>query len=225
MPPASLRGLPRDSVAQSTAMKLAVDQLRVSRILLDFDLSIEFDDGASIAFSEVKVDGLIVDEDNQFEGLRAFATLHGLVCDDADYDEFGVLRLTFEGRQRVVASPRDEVESWEYTAADGSTVLCGPEGAVESWPAPEHPKPVVPTVERLPSIGATVVRLSTGDDPAVEFSDSTKLLFDLALDAGYLVLRESVTSSSMSDSAAATPGDWVVELSSGHVIFYRPRTV
>ncbi|WP_183130506.1 DUF6188 family protein [Rhodococcus sp. SBT000017] len=207
-------------------MKLAVDQLRVSRILLDFDLSIEFDNGASIAFSEVTVDGLIVDEDNQFEGLRAFATLHGLVCDDADYDEFGVLRLTFGGRQRVVASPRDEVESWEYTAADGSTVLCGPEGAVESWPAPEHPKAVAPTVERLPSIGATVVRLSTGDNPAVEFSDNTKLLFDLPLDSGYLVLRESVTSSSSSkEGGDRAHEDWVVELSSGHVIFYRPRTV
>ncbi|WP_197478042.1 DUF6188 family protein [Rhodococcus sp. EPR-147] len=206
-------------------MKLPVEQRHISRILLDFDLSIEFDNGASIAFSEVVIDGLTVDEDNQFEGLRAFAALHGLVCEDADYDESGVLRLTFEGRQRVVAAPRDEVESWEYTAVDGSTVLCGPGGAVESWPAPEHQKAEPPTVERLPSIGATVVRLSTGDDPAVEFSDGTKLLFDLALDAGYLVLRESVTSSSHSDSAAATQGDWVVELSSGHVIFYRPRTV
>jgi hypothetical protein len=60
-------------------MKLAVEQRRISRILLDFDLSIEFDNGASIAFSEVVIDGLTVDEDNQFEGLRAFATLHGLV--------------------------------------------------------------------------------------------------------------------------------------------------
>ncbi|MCZ4561303.1 DUF6188 family protein [Rhodococcus sp. IEGM 1401] len=205
-------------------MKLPVEQRRVSRVLLDFDLSIEFDNGASIAFSEVVIDGLTVDEDNQFEGLRAFAALHGLVCEDADYDESGVLCLTFEGRQRVVAAPRDEVESWEYTAVDGSTVLCGPGGAVESWPAPEHQKAETPTVERLPAIGATVVRLSTGDDPAVEFSDGTKLLFDLALDAGYLVLRESVTSSSHSDGAA-TEGDWVVELSSGHVIFYRPRTV
>jgi hypothetical protein len=206
------------------SMKLAVVQKRVSRILLDFDLSIEFDNGASIAFSEVMIDGLTVDEDNQFEGLRALATLHGLVCDDADYDESGVLRLTFEGRQTVVASPRDEVESWEYTGADGSTVVCGPGGAVDSWPAPEHPKSVAPAVERLPSIGATVVRLSTGDDPAVEFSDGTKLFFDLSLDAGYLVLRESVTSSSLADSVAAAQGDWVVELSSGHVIFYRPRT-
>jgi len=207
-------------------MKLAVDQRRVSRILLDFDLSIEFDNGASIAFSEVTVDDLIVDEDNQFEGLRAFATLHGLVCDDADYDESGVLRLTFEGRQRVVASPRVEVESWEYSAADGSTVLCGPEGAVELWPAPEHPSTEVQTVEGLPSIGSTVVRLSTGDEPAVEFSDGTKLLFDLPLDCGYLVLRESVTSSSISEgSDDEANGDWVVELSSGHVIFYRPQTV
>ncbi|WP_415976918.1 DUF6188 family protein [Rhodococcus sp. 077-4] len=205
-------------------MKLAVGQHRVSRILLDFDLSIEFDNGAILAFSEVMVDDLTVDEDNQFEGLRAFAALHGLVCDDADYDEFGVLRMTFEGRQRVVARPRDEVESWEYSAADGSTVLCGPEGTVESWPAPQHPKAGVPAVEGLPSIGATVVRLSTGDDAAVEFSDGTKLLFELPLDIGYLVLRESVTSSSLAGSGGNSPGDWVVELSSGHVIFYRPRT-
>ncbi|MCJ0978812.1 DUF6188 family protein [Rhodococcus sp. ARC_M12] len=203
-------------------MKLAVGQQRLSRILLDFDLTIEFDSGATIAFSEVTVDDLTVDEDNQFEGLRAFAALHGLVCEDAEYDESGVLRLTFEGRHTVVATPRDEVESWEYSDADGSIVLCGPEGSVESWPAPAHPKAEAPTVEGIPSIGATVVRLSTGDDPAVEFSDGTKLLFDLPLDAGYLVLRESVTSSSESDSS--TPGDWVVELSSGHVIFYRPRT-
>ena len=224
MSPAGLRVLPRIFVAQSMSMKLAVDQQRVSRVLLDFDLTIEFDSGATIAFSEVVVDDLTVDEDNQFEGLRAFAALHGLVCDDADYDEFGVLRLTFEGRQRVVASPRVEVESWEYSAANGSTVLCGPEGAVESWPAPERPEAEAPTVERLPSIGATVVRLSTGDDPTVEFSDGTKLFFDLALDAGYLVLRECVTSSSQSGSAAPQE-DWVIELSSGHVIFYRPRTV
>ncbi|MCJ0894902.1 DUF6188 family protein [Rhodococcus sp. ARC_M5] len=203
-------------------MKLAVGQQRLSRILLDFDLTIEFDSGATIAFSEVTVDDLTVDEDNQFEGLRAFAALHGLVCEDAEYDESGVLRLTFEGRHTVVATPRDEVESWEYSDADGSIVLCGPEGSVESWPAPAHPKAEAPTVEGIPSIGATVVRLSTGDDPAVEFSDGTKLLFDLPLDAGYLVLRESVTSSSESDGS--TPGDWVVELSSGHVIFYRPRT-
>ena len=193
-------------MAQSMSMKLAVDQKRVSRILLDFDLSIEFDNGACIAFSEVMIDGLIVDEDNQFEGLRALATLHGLVCDDADYDESGVLRLTFEGRQTVVASPRDEVEE--------------PHGARGFHGGSE-------TACMRPHIGLVdeaVVRRSTGDDPAVEFSDGTKLLFDLSLDAGYLVLRESVTSSSLADSVAATQEDWVVELSSGHVIFYRPRT-
>ncbi|MGV8872633.1 MAG: DUF6188 family protein [Rhodococcus sp. (in: high G+C Gram-positive bacteria)] len=207
-------------------MKLAVDQHRVSRILLDFDLTIEFDNRATVSFSAVMIDDLTVDEDNQFEGLRAFAALHGLVCEDADYDENGILRMVFAGQQRVVARPREEVESWEYCAPDGSTVLCGPDGAVESWPAPEHPRAEAPTIEGLPSIGATVVRLSTGDDAAVEFSDGTKLLFDLPLDAGYLVLRESVTSSSDSEGAdARTQRDWAVELSSGHVIFYRPRTV
>ncbi|MDI9896121.1 DUF6188 family protein [Rhodococcus sp. IEGM 1381] len=206
-------------------MKLAVDQQRVSRILLDFDLTIEFDNGATIAFSEVVVDDLTVDEDNQFEGLRAFAALNGLVCQEAGYDEFGVLRMTFADDHTVVARPRDEVESWEYCAADGSTFLCGPDGAVESWPAPEHPRTEVPTSEGLPSIGATVVRLSTGDEPAVEFSDGTRLQFDLPLDCGYLVLRESVTSSSISEEGDdKAHGNWVVELSSGHVIFYRPRT-
>lgn len=213
-------------MAQSKSMKLAVDQHRVSRILLDFDLTIEFDDGATISFSEVVIDDLTVDEDNQFEGLRAFAALHGLVCEDVDYDRSGVLRMAFAGGHELVARPRDEVESWEYCAADGSTVLCGPDGAVELWPAPEHPSTEAPTVEGLPSIGSTVVRLSTGDEPAVEFSDGTKLLFDPPLDCGYLVLRESVTSSSISEgSDDEANGDWVVELSSGHVIFYRPQTV
>ncbi|OZD02467.1 hypothetical protein CH275_17775 [Rhodococcus sp. 06-235-1A] len=207
-------------------MKLAVEHHRVSRILLDFDLTIEFDNGATISFSEVEVGDLTVDEDNQFEGLRSFAALNGLVCEKADYDESGVLRMLFAGDRTVVAGPRDEVESWEYCAADGSTVLCGPDGAVESWPAPEHPRGEAPTVEGLPSIGATVVRLSTGDDAAVEFSDGIKLLFELPLDSGYLVLRESVTSSSVSEGVGETThGDWVVELSSGHVIFYRPRTL
>lgn len=205
-------------------MKLDVGQHRVRRIFLDFDLSIEFDDGATLAFSEVVIDDLAVDEDNQFEGLRALAALQGLVCEDADYDETGVLRLTFGGKHRIVASPRDEVESWEYCAADGSTVLCGPAGAVERWAAPEHPRVDEATVEGLPSIGATVVRLSTGDDAAVEFSDRTKLLFELPLDVGYLVLRESVMSSSRSGRSGTSYGDWTVELSSGHVIFYRPRT-
>ncbi|MDR6912815.1 hypothetical protein J2W54_004918 [Rhodococcus fascians] len=199
-------------------MKLPVDGQRVHKVLLDFDLTIEFDGGATVAFSEVVVDDLVVDEDNQFEGLRAFAVLLGLVCDDAEFDESGVLRLTFDGRTRVVAHPRPEVESWEFCAADGSTVLCGAEGTVESWPAPPHRSDEVTTREGLPSIGATVVRISTGDDASVEFSDGTCLNFDLPLDAGYLVLRESVTASS--DAG----GDWVVELSSGHVIFYRPRS-
>ncbi|MBY4131605.1 hypothetical protein HQO83_24745 [Rhodococcus fascians] len=206
-------------------MKLDVDQCRVSRILLDFDLTIEFDGGATISFSEVVVDDLTVDEDNQFEGLRALAALRGFVCENAEYDGSGVLRMSFTGGHGVVARPRDEVESWEYCAADGSTVLCGPDGAVEQWPAPEQLAAKAPPVEGLPSIGATVVRLSTGDEPAVEFSDGTVLFLDLPLDSGYLVLRESVTSSSVSDAHAdEAQGDWVVELSSGQVIFYRPRT-
>ena len=207
-------------------MKLAVVQQRVSRILLDFDLTIEFDDGSSVSFSEVVVDDLTVDEDNQFEGLRALSALHGLVCEDVDYDRSGTLRMHFAGGHTVVAHPRDEVESWEYCAADGTTILCGPGGAVESWPSPEYPNREASAVEGLPSIGATVVRLSTGDGPTVEFSDGTQLLLDLPLDCGYLVLRESVTSTSVSDAGdEEAPRDWVVQLSSGHVIFYRPRTV
>ena len=212
-------------MAQSYTMKLDVDQNRVSKILLDFDLTIAFDGGATISFSEVTIDDLTVDEDNQFEGLRAFAGLHGLECEDADYDRSGVLRMAFAGGHRVVARPRDEVESWEFCAADGSTILCGPSGVVESWPAPEQPSTDVPTAEGLPSIGSTVVRLSTGDEPTVEFSDGTELQFDLPLDCGYLVLRESVISSSSSEESDEAHGDWVIELSSGHVIFYRPRTV
>lgn len=209
------------SMAQSSSMKLAVDQCRVTRILLDFDLTIEFDNRATVSFSEVMIDELTVDEDNQFEGLRSLAALHGLVCLDAEFDENGVLRMLFAGGQRVVASPRDEVESWEYCAADGSTVLCGPDGSVESWPAPEHPHAEPSSIEGLPSIGATVVRLSTGDRAAVEFSDGTSLLFELPLDSGYLVLRESVTSAREGN---ATSEGWAVELSSGYVIRYRPRT-
>ncbi|CCQ15524.1 putative uncharacterized protein [Rhodococcus sp. AW25M09] len=178
-----------------------------------------------MSFSEVTIDDLTVDEDNQFEGLRALAALHGLVCEDADYDENGTLRMVFDGEHAVLARPREEVESWEFCAPDGSTVLCGPDGVVESWPAPEHHGAGAPTVEGLPSIGATVVRLSAGDDAAVEFSDGRTLLFELPLDSGYLVLRESVTWSSAASEGDATAEDWVVELSSGHVIFYRPRTV
>lgn len=200
-------------------MKLPVDGCRVSRILLDFDITVEFDNGATIAFSEVCIGNLTVDEDNQFEGMRAFGDLLDLVCDSAEYDRSGVLRLRFAGTERVVARPRDEVESWEYVAADGSTVLCGSGGDVETWAAPATTRSDSPSGHMLPSIGSTVVRLCIGDRPGAEFSDGARVIFDWPSDSGYLVLRERV------EASRAAGADWTVELSSGYVVSCSPPTV
>lgn len=194
------------------AVRVVVVNRFIVRILVDFDLTIEFEDGATVAFSEFLVDGTVVDEDNQFEGMRCCAALLGLLCAEAAYDDAGVLRLKIDGTDRIVAYPREEVESWEYCGADGSTVLCGPGGEIETWSAPTSVTVDPPTLGRLPAVGSTVVRLSTGIGAAVEFSDGTAMERDLPLGDGYLVLRESVTSS------VPTTDGVVITLSSGYVL-------
>ncbi|MGB7239124.1 MAG: DUF6188 family protein [Rhodococcus sp. (in: high G+C Gram-positive bacteria)] len=191
-------------------MKLEL-QSRVTKAHLDFDMGVEFEDSSSVAFSEFELGGVLYDEDNQFDGLRALVGLLGRTCTRAKVSPSSVLELDFDDGSRVMAKPRDEVESWEYTAANGSTMICLPEGDIESMPRPfRHIPPAV--TAGPPSEGATVVKISVGQDSGIEFSDRTVLRTDVPLDSAYLILRESVVSSHLIEKRQQ------IELSSGYFL-------
>lgn len=190
-------------------MKVDVQSQRVRQVHLDFDLSIEFDDGSTIALSEVDVDGKIFDEDNQFEGVRTLSRFVDAVCTGAEVDTAGTLTLTFDNASAVTASPRAEVESWEYTNPDGATILCLAGGEIEILDAFEvsrHSRRV-----GVPAVDATAVRISVGALGGVEFSDGTFVPMDLDLESAYLVLRESVVASVSTDVPR-------IKMSSGYVL-------
>ncbi|WP_072805225.1 DUF6188 family protein [Rhodococcoides yunnanense] len=174
-------------------MNLELRTHALVRVLLDFDLTLEFSDGSTVAFSELTVDGELVDEDNQFEGLRLLSALIGTACVSAEIDENGTVQIEFEGGAVVVAEPRAEVESWEYTDPDGATSVCLAGGVVETWPpAAPGSRRETRSPARFPSLESTVVRISVGTGAAVEFSDGSALATEVSLDEAYLVLRESV---------------------------------
>lgn len=192
-------------------MKVELKSLRVKNVHLDFDLSLEFDGGCAVSFSELDIGGVTVDEDNQFEGLRALNGLIGVRCSSAEVRTSGALVLGFEDATVIRASPRDDVESWEYTAASGATMLCLPGGDVEYLSAPTVRR-IEATRPGLPTIGATAVRISAGDDGGVQFSDKTMIRTAVDLTSAYLVLRESVAAIRLLDDRHH------LELSSGYVL-------
>lgn len=192
-------------------MEIQLKSLRVRNVHLDFDLSLEFDDGSTVGLSELDVDGLLVDEDNQFEGLRALNPLVGAICSTAEVTTAGALVIGFGSRAVIRASPRDDVESWEYTAASGATVLCLPGGEIEYLAAPEARR-AESHRPGLPAIDATAVRISVGEDGGVAFSDNTIIRTAVDLASAYLVLRESVRATRYVD------GVHCLELSSGYVV-------
>lgn len=184
---------------------------RLAAVHLDFDLSLEFEDGAVLSFSELTVDAEVFDEDNQFEGLRRLAGLVNRACLRSEIQQSGTLVLEFDDESLVVAAPRDEVESWEFTAADGATMVCLPGGEIESMPAPERYS-AAGRSERPVSEGSTVVRVTIGRGTGVEFSDRAFLSMDVPLDKAYLLLRESA------DSVQSSEGLVRVKLSSGQTL-------
>lgn len=181
-------GVPRRAL-QSSSMNLELRTHRLVRVLLDFDLTIEFSDGSTIAFSEVVVGDELIDEDNQFEGLRKLAAFVGVACERSAIDASGAMLLEFGGAAAISAQPRGEVESWEVTTPDGVTSVCMPGGTVESWPATV---PDALPVRRSPTADCTAVRISVGTSTSVDFSDGSTVDVELCLDDAYLVLRESV---------------------------------
>lgn len=183
-------------------MSIEITSQRLTAVHLDFDVTLEFVSGAVVALSEFIVGDTVVDEDNQFEGLRLISAMVGSVCRRGGHDAAGRLVLEFDDGTVITAGARDEVESWEFTSPDGSTTLCEAGGAVVTFPAPDSfpaPTPMPDAVARetapvgAPRIDATAVKISVGAVTVVEFSDGTSLPVDLSLDDAYLVLREKVT--------------------------------
>ncbi|MDJ0393649.1 DUF6188 family protein [Rhodococcus sp. G-MC3] len=198
-------------------MQLNLHTRTVVSIHLDFDVSLEFDDGSMVAFSEFAVDENMYDEDNQFEGLRKLVGLLGTACTMSAVSDSGALVLEFDSGTRVSAVPRTEVESWEFTAADGALMVCLPGGEIDGSAAPANysppsHRPPSPRGNAIPE-GSTVVRLSVGRDGGVEFSNGSFLPIEVPLHDAYLILRESVV------SVRNAEGAMQVKLSSGiHLI-------
>lgn len=175
---------------------------RIVAVHLDFDLAIEFDDRAVVAFSELTVGETLFDEDNQFEGLRALATYVDGVCVGVDVAPSGELTLHVAGKAALSAAPRESVESWEYTAHDGSTVICLPGGDIETVDAPIAHL-AASTGDGKITESATAVRISVGATGGVQFSDGSALRMVVPLNDAYLILRESVVSARESDASTS----------------------
>lgn len=183
----------------------------ISTVHLDFDLSLEFDDGSTVAFSELRIGREVYDEDTQFEGLRHLVRLLGSVCVDVRDAGTGRLSLGFNCGTTMSAHPRAEVESWEYCSPDGSTMLCLPGGEIETLPGPARVSDGAPRPTEIAE-GSTVVRISVGRRGGIEFSNRSVLGVEVPLDDAYLILRESVSSVRLVD------GTTRVKLSSGYVL-------
>lgn len=189
-------------------MELNVRTRLVTRVHLDFDLSLEFDDGSTVAFSEFSVDGVVYDEDNQFEGLRRVVELSGAACTSAEISNDGALLLEFDDGSSVSAVPRAEVESWEFTGADGALVVCLAGGELETNGATQLYSPPSPVPSAVVE-GSTVVRLTVGRGGGIEFSNGCVLPIEVPLHDAYLILRETVVAVQHADGRVR------VRLSSG----------
>lgn len=122
-------------------MELGLAGQRLARVLVDFDIYLEFDSGDTVAFSEFAIHtssdvGAEVDVDYESlaRGLSALLPLIGEWCSAAWCSDDGELTVTFARGDRIVA-PHGDGEAWEFSGADGRRVISGPGGELSIWSA------------------------------------------------------------------------------------------
>lgn len=121
-------------------MQLGLAGQRLTRVLVDFDLYLEFESGDTVELSEFSIDtsedsaaaSIDVGYENTAQGLAALLPLIGATCVAAGCDDGGELTLIFGGGTRISA-PHSDGEAWEFSGSDGSRVISGPGGELSTW--------------------------------------------------------------------------------------------
>nr|WP_296775883.1 DUF6188 family protein [Rhodococcus sp. (in: high G+C Gram-positive bacteria)] len=121
-------------------MQLGLDGQRLARVLVDFDLYLEFESGDSIALSDFSIDRpgdaavatVDVGYGNIAQGLAAVLQLIGTTCESSESDNTGDLTVVFIDGIRISA-PHSDGEAWEFSGSDGRQVISGPEGDLTTW--------------------------------------------------------------------------------------------
>ncbi|WP_153275416.1 DUF6188 family protein [Rhodococcus sp. P1Y] len=121
-------------------MQLGLDGQRLARVLVDFDLYLEFESGDTIALSDFSINGprdsatgaLNVGFGNIAQGLAALLQLIGTTCAAAETNDSGDLTVIFVDGTKISA-PHSDGEAWEFSGSDGRHIISGPEGDLSTW--------------------------------------------------------------------------------------------
>ena len=140
------------------------------------------------------------------EDMQKLAQKHSGRCLSSKYTNTKTkLKWVCKNNHTWLAAPDLTRDQWCPHCAGNA------KGDIESMPRPFRRTPS-PATAGPPSEGATVVKISVGQDSGIEFSDRTVLRTDVPLDSAYLILRESVVSSHLIEKRQQ------IELSSGYFL-------
>lgn len=121
-------------------MQLGLIGQRLAKVLVDFDLYLEFESGDTIALSDFSIDKsgdsafAVVDVGYEHiaQGLAVLLHLIGTTCLSAETNDSGDLTVIFADGSKVSA-PHSDGEAWEFSGSDGRQVISGPEGDLSTW--------------------------------------------------------------------------------------------
>lgn len=121
-------------------MELGMAGQCLARVLVDFDIYLEFDSGDTLELSEFSIRPATagvhveVDSGSLARGLSALLPLIGERCSGDVCSADGELTVEFGRGDRIIA-PYGEGEAWEFSGADGRRIISGPGGELSIWSA------------------------------------------------------------------------------------------
>ncbi len=121
-------------------MQLGPEGQRLTRVLVDFDICLEFERGDSIALGDFSIDGpkTPASPPNNVgyatiaQGLSLALQMIGATCVSAEVNESGDLSVVFADGT-AISSPHSDGEAWEFSGSNGGRVISGPTGDLSIW--------------------------------------------------------------------------------------------
>lgn len=121
-------------------MKYAIEGQEVSRICVDYAVTLQTADGAelrietgfAVAASGAEPIVAVEPEHLGSAGAQVLALIRRRLVAAAIHDS-GRLELRFEGDARLLCEPNENFEAWTLSAPDGEIVVCLPGGGIARW--------------------------------------------------------------------------------------------
>jgi hypothetical protein len=126
--------------------RLPIDQLGVSRCIVDHAFALEFHEGAQSAVVRIEGTFAILDQGRvhrltpaALKELGPAVGLFGQVVRSATASARGELEIAFEDGRVLSVQPDDRYEAWEIYGPGGMRAVCTPGGEVSVWQPKDGP--------------------------------------------------------------------------------------